>query len=251
MQRLCGRVASVIDGLLTEWTVVERLIDSCDPAECLMAIRLLEQWGLVTRFSRDGGIFLNWRDESTATIAPKLLALLDGRVDRIAQLGAEHGCPAHAIAVLPSRDEHASGNAHRHACVRWHRAKARPWGLPFSEALPRPPKGICAAHRGDEAAERTMLARAGERVIPPGDLLLYSDAQYQSRKAWNLHHRGKNRVPPPIDPRHALIWVEVQAIHDGATWRVPAAYCYLHYRWRAGEPQFCEADTNGCAVDRP
>jgi len=29
---------------------------------------------------------------------------------------------------------------------------------------------------------------------------------------------------------------------------VPAAYCYLHYRWRAGEPQFCEADTNGCAV---
>jgi hypothetical protein len=169
------------------------------------------------------------------------LALLDGRVDRIARLGTGDDCPVHAIAVLPSQDGHASDNAPRLRSLASGRGTSL--GAAILGGLAEAAERICATHRGDEAASRAVPARAGERVIPPSDLLLYSDAQYQNREAWNLHHRGKNRVPPPIDPR----------MHDGSGEAIhferPAVLAALlsALSLEAGEPRSAKR-MNGCAV---
>ena len=246
-QRICGRVASVISGSLTEQAIVERL-NTGDPVETLMALRELERWGLVNRVKRGADTEVSWSDMRTAATAPKLLALLDGRVDSIAWLHPEPDCPVYVATALPVKSEPDPASAPAYSLGVLAAGRGSSLGAAIMGALAEASEVISATHRGDEVTKRLTLEHAGERAILPSDLLLISEVQYRGREHWNGRHQGKNKIPPPADLSAPIDWVEAQALHDGTTWRVPAAYCYLQYRWRATEPHFCQADTNGCAV---
>ena len=241
MQALCGRIASLITDPVAEQAIVERL-DGCDALEVLAALRVLEQWGLLDRFLRDGDWHVRWRDQSVAAIASKVLPLLDGRVDGIARLSAGRDCPVHVIVALPRDEENGARTVLRQLAA----GRGTSLGDAVLGALAEAAEVMSATHRGDEPTIRASLAQIGERAVPIGDLLLFSKTQYGRRS--QLDDCGRIDAPPPVDVESAIDWVDARALHDGTTWRIPAAYCYLRYRWQPGDTEFCRADTNGCAV---
>jgi ribosomal protein S12 methylthiotransferase accessory factor len=233
---------------LPERAIVERLIDRCDPAEVLVALRTLERWGLLHRFERDGLPYVRWRDQFVAAIAPKVLALLDDRVDGIARLRIDRDCPVHVVVALPKECRLGDNAVDLHPLSLLAAGRGTSLGAAVLGGLAEAAEIISATYRGDEATVRAPFAQLGERAVPPGDLLLFSDNQYRRRNWWNISHGDRNEVPLPVDAATAIDWAHARAIHDGTVWRIPTAYCYLRYRWKTGDIRFCQADTNGCAV---
>ena len=113
------------------------------------------------------------------------------------------------------------------------------------EALER----YSAVWRGDEDVFRAAYDDLDPDVaIAPGQLTLYSDAQYDGRDAWNrdsVEHR-LHVVPERFDRSREISWFNAWSLTEDRLRAVPAAYVwYGHPDLR--EHFFCLGDSNGCA----
>jgi oxazoline/thiazoline synthase len=98
--------------------------------------------------------------------------------------------------------------------------------------------------QGDEirSAQRFTDFPAGD-AIPPNDLLLFSDAQYQ-RKAPPDRLDHHMEVPAPFDPSAEIEWSPVWSLRDQQFRYLPTTHLYFFYRG----PAAYLADSNGCAA---
>ncbi len=104
--------------------------------------------------------------------------------------------------------------------------------------------------RGDEPRRRasyTDLVAEGAAVVAPGELLLFSDRQYDARQRWNGRDPGYHVVPERFDEHRAVDWTTAWSLRDGAPRHVPTAYCYFGHPDIA-EHFFCASDANGNAA---
>ncbi|HET7460516.1 MAG TPA: TOMM precursor leader peptide-binding protein, partial [Longimicrobium sp.] len=106
----------------------------------------------------------------------------------------------------------------------------------------------CGVFEGDEPRRRATLVELGEAAVHPNASMLFSDAQYATRDAWNARH-GKSYqwVPHRFDPDRPVEWSPLWSM-GGECWRyLPTALCYYGYPLATAE-RFGWADSNGCAA---
>jgi len=101
-------------------------------------------------------------------------------------------------------------------------------------------------YQGDETIVRARLSDLGGPAVPPGELLLYSPAQYRRRRRWNATHTSFHQVPEPFDRALATDWTPAWSLTRQRVRYLPAPYCWALYPWGDQAP-YCRADTNGCA----
>ncbi|HWO12354.1 MAG TPA: TOMM precursor leader peptide-binding protein, partial [Polyangiaceae bacterium] len=112
------------------------------------------------------------------------------------------------------------------------------------EALER----ACGVFQGDESRERATLRQVGAEAVAPPACLLFSDAQYAGRVAWNAAHLNPSqRVPDPFDDRRAIDWSPAWSLTAKARRFIPTALAYYGYPHEP-EHRFAWADSNGCAA---
>ncbi|MDH3605226.1 MAG: YcaO-like family protein [Candidatus Tectomicrobia bacterium] len=114
--------------------------------------------------------------------------------------------------------------------------------------------GLCEAlerysgiFRGDEPRRTARYEELGEAAIHPADCLLFSEAQYRDREAWNASHSGFNHVPAPFDAEQAIEWTPVWSLRQQRARYVPTAFGYYGYPLPEAH-RFCGADSNGSAA---
>ncbi len=102
-----------------------------------------------------------------------------------------------------------------------------------------------SVHRGGEPCEVARLAELGDRAIHPNELLLFSEAQYQSRDEWNAADAGGFQwIPEPYEDQ-PIEWSPVRSLATGETRLIPSSHVYFGFR---GEGRrFCKGDSNGLA----
>ncbi len=102
--------------------------------------------------------------------------------------------------------------------------------------------------RGDEPRRRASYDEMGPDAVHPGDLLLFSDAQYDDRHAWNhANPSSYHLVPERFDTSMPIDWTSVWSLTDRRERQVPTGYCYF------GHPDiaahfFSASDANGNAA---
>jgi oxazoline/thiazoline synthase len=112
----------------------------------------------------------------------------------------------------------------------------------IGEALER----YSLVYRGDERLIRAKFSEID--AIHPHDVLLFSDAQYATRHAWNATADELFHVPEPFSCDVAVDWLEAQPLGRAhAPKYVAAAICLMWYELRHGQPELACADTIGCA----
>jgi oxazoline/thiazoline synthase len=100
-------------------------------------------------------------------------------------------------------------------------------------------------YQGSEPAIRANIRECGG--ISPEALLLFSEAQYRDREAWNASHSGIQWVPERFEPSEEIEWTEARSLVSGAKTYVPSGLCYMYYPFTGGR-RFGSPDTNGCAA---
>ena len=121
-------------------------------------------------------------------------------------------------------------------------AQARASAL--GEALER----YSASSHGDEPRR---LATVGEMLrgggIDPRDVMLFSDAQYATRKGRsNAATSVHDWVPEPIDESTTLEWSPVWSLTEDGIRYLPTALLYIGHRGQGAS--HCHGDSNGCAA---
>lgn len=110
------------------------------------------------------------------------------------------------------------------------------------EALER----FSSVFRGDEVDAAGTRCDV-EGALDPSDFLLFSNAQYAAREAWNRKTTsGFQKVPEPFDERAEVAWSRVWSLISGREAYVPTALLYLGFRGPGAH--FCNADSNGLAA---
>lgn len=119
---------------------------------------------------------------------------------------------------------------------------------------------LSATADGSEPRRTARWAELADVAVHPRELLLISDAQYAqaARAAAACDDAAApgpatgpawDPVPAPFDERHAIDWVPLRSLADGATRWVPAACCWFeHVDPSYPAPPFATADANGCAA---
>jgi ribosomal protein S12 methylthiotransferase accessory factor len=103
-------------------------------------------------------------------------------------------------------------------------------------------------YRGDERHVDGSYADLADRAIHPEKLLLFSDAQYANRDAWNEAQKTSYHViPARLDPERTIQWTPVWSLRDDREQLAPAGYCWY------GHPDiaahfYSASDANGCAA---
>jgi len=97
--------------------------------------------------------------------------------------------------------------------------------------------------QGDEirTTKRFTDFPAGE-AIHPNEVLLFSDAQYQSPED---EPDDSHQVPVPFDPSRKMDWTPVWSLRDQRFKYLPTSLMYFFY---GGGPGTYQADSNGCAA---
>lgn len=110
------------------------------------------------------------------------------------------------------------------------------------EALER----FSSVFRGDEVDAAGTRCDV-EGALDPSDFLLFSNAQYAAREAWNRKTTsGFQKVPEPFDERAEVAWSRVWSLISEREAYVPTALLYLGFRGPGAH--FCNADSNGLAA---
>jgi len=102
---------------------------------------------------------------------------------------------------------------------------------------------------GDEPRRNARAAELAERVLHPAHLLQFSDAQYRNRDDVNaaIVVTNFNWVPVRFDQEREIDWTPAWSLtFEERVW-LPTAFCYFGYPV-AGDHDFCQADSNGCAA---
>lgn len=94
---------------------------------------------------------------------------------------------------------------------------------------------------------RASYREMGDRAIHPYDVLLYSDYQYATRRAWNAALDAPfNTVTEPFDENLVIEWLPLTSLTHDRFRYMAAANCFY------GHPDihhfFCGSDSNGCAA---
>jgi len=103
-------------------------------------------------------------------------------------------------------------------------------------------------YRGDERHLDGSYAQLSDRALHPEQLLLFSDAQYANRDAWNAAQSTSYHViPARLDPERVIEWTPVWSLRDDRELLAPAGYCWY------GHPDiaahfYSASDANGCAA---
>ncbi|HYH80888.1 MAG TPA: TOMM precursor leader peptide-binding protein, partial [Longimicrobium sp.] len=106
----------------------------------------------------------------------------------------------------------------------------------------------CGVFQGDEPRRRATLRELGDAGVHPNASMLFSDAQYDGREAWNARHgRSYQWVPRRLDPDAQVEWSPLWSLGEKRWKYLPTALCYYGYPLPSPE-RFCWADSNGCAA---
>ncbi len=98
--------------------------------------------------------------------------------------------------------------------------------------------------QGDEIrVKRRFTNFASGEVIPPNDVLLFSDAQYRQHRAVPESEHSQ-MVPVPFDPSAEIEWSPVWSLRDERFKYLPTSLSYFFYKG----PAEMSADSNGCAA---
>lgn len=111
-----------------------------------------------------------------------------------------------------------------------------------------------------EAAERYCLTYAADRqaacrqapgsspgMLHPDRLLLISSRQARMAPMWNLRHRDKHALPPPVDAAVPIDWIEADGAGRRSAILVPAGLVLLGHPDRVGAP-WLRANSTGVAL---
>ncbi|MFH1609086.1 MAG: TOMM precursor leader peptide-binding protein, partial [Candidatus Bipolaricaulota bacterium] len=102
-----------------------------------------------------------------------------------------------------------------------------------------------SVYRGTEEVRIAPLSDLGTAAVHPNELLLFSEAQFRGREAWNLEHRGGMQWVPEPYRDETIEWSPARSLVSGETLWVPSAALYLGF---AGEGRrYCKGDSNGLA----
>jgi bacteriocin biosynthesis cyclodehydratase domain-containing protein len=200
------------------------------------------------RFTADGG-HRTCRPEDTLKRLEPLVSDIAGIIP-----GIERAVSAPGMSVYVARQVMAGG-ADKRPDPRANRIIGKPSGAAGKGATDVQARASCLA----EAVERysccftgdvpRRIARLGELDAPmlaPGELMLFSDAQYAAREHFNAGRTGFNWVPQRFDATRSIEWTPAWSLtHDRRVW-LPTAYCFFGYRTPL-DHDFCRADSNGCA----
>ena len=87
----------------------------------------------------------------------------------------------------------------------------------------------------------------GEDAVVPNAVLQFSDAQFETRDAWNRTAHPFLRVPERFDPARPTHWVQAWSLAEPGAFRwVPCGLAFYAYPF-ADQPTYAYADSNGCA----
>jgi thiazole/oxazole-forming peptide maturase SagD family component len=100
--------------------------------------------------------------------------------------------------------------------------------------------------QGDEIrATRRFTDFPQGDAIPPNEVLLYSDAQYQTDPTATSDTTDSHVVPAPFDQSARIEWSPVWSLRDRRFKYLPTSLLYFFY---GGGPAAFNADSNGCAA---
>jgi bacteriocin biosynthesis cyclodehydratase domain-containing protein len=100
--------------------------------------------------------------------------------------------------------------------------------------------------QGDEIrATRRFTDFPQGDAIPPNEVLLYSDAQYQTDPTATSDITDSHVVPAPFDQSARIEWSPVWSLRDRRFKYLPTSLLYFFY---GGGPAAFNADSNGCAA---
>lgn len=148
----------------------------------------------------------------------RLLELVSDRVGLIKELsfptrGADEPCPPVICqATLSNFDFHRAEPAARVAAGKG-RTEAEAMASAIGEAV----EHYCAEHFDVSRTKRAAFASIDSAAVPPPELVLYSDAQYEN--GGFRYRRWK--------PEDELTWMPISEITTGAEVLVPASLIYL------------------------
>jgi ribosomal protein S12 methylthiotransferase accessory factor len=77
--------------------------------------------------------------------------------------------------------------------------------------------------------------------------MLFSDAQYRDRDAWNARERRLDEVPLAFDADVEIDWTPAWSLTHGGPRYLATGYCYYSYP-AAMDRFFCLPESNGCAA---
>ena len=107
-------------------------------------------------------------------------------------------------------------------------------------------------YQGDEIRlTRRFTDFAPGEAIVPNDVLLFSDAQYQTahgRFDDHDHYHHGTPTPAPFDPSAAVEWSPVWSLRDQRFKYLPTSMLYFFYAGGSSPEQMIHADSNGCAA---
>lgn len=111
------------------------------------------------------------------------------------------------------------------------------------EALER----YCGTFRREEEVKLASFKELGNAAVNPRDVMLYSDAQYESYEEWNARGARFQTVPLPFDEDAQINWSPVWSWTDKKRKWLPTSLEYYGFD-EGPEKFFCWADSNGCAA---
>jgi ribosomal protein S12 methylthiotransferase accessory factor len=101
---------------------------------------------------------------------------------------------------------------------------------------------------GDEPTVFASLDELGDQAIPVDKLFGFSDTQYTTRDEWNAKYGRLAWVPPRLDRKEKIHWVEVKSLLGGESRFVPADYNFVGGGPQCGSEPVYLGDSNGCAA---
>ena len=106
---------------------------------------------------------------------------------------------------------------------------------------------LAGRFQGDEIRLRASHRQLREQAIHPNACMLYSDAQYRDRAAWNALDSRFSQVPEPFDDDLSLDWTPVWSLTERMFKYLPSELLYYSYP-TSGEARYCLADSSGVAA---
>jgi ribosomal protein S12 methylthiotransferase accessory factor len=185
-----------------------------------------------TLYTRQAGAPLHAR--ATAPESPAAwLARTSPLVDRVCGLVAaiervEAPPPVHVYTAGANVVRPGAGLRELYAQSLWHNVgKGRTADAARAGALGEAIERASLLRQGDEPRERATLHALGDRAIHPNACMLFSEAQYAERDAWNACDVPTAYVPLSLDPDRQLDWSPVWSLTHGTQRWLPTSYLYF------------------------
>lgn len=102
-----------------------------------------------------------------------------------------------------------------------------------------------SVYRGTEPLQTARQSDLAAPSLHPNELLLFSEAQFANREAWNAEVGGGFQWVPAPYHDEPMEWSPARSLLTGQIRMVPSALVYLGFEGKG--KQFCRGDSNGLA----